>query len=664
VLAAGLAAAAVAVAVRGWNALAGPLGWGYDAWGHVAYVLYLDLFHALPHADQGWSYFHPPLHYLLAWPLAWARRGEWLLRGMSLLASAASLATAVLALRVQRLAAPGREGLAWLAFGAVALAPAQLAASAMPGNEATAALCVSAALAHLVARAQGPPSQRDDLVTGLLLGLALCAKYSAWVAVAAVAATLACEAAWARPLAAGLRRAALRGAAIGVALLAVAAPFYLRNLAEQGALLPTSRNDPWVRAAETGQPPGARTPLHYLRISPRLFEDANPLAPHQLRSVWGSLYASAWFDTHRESDRERALWLQRGTPAGVRTLLLLGLLPTALTLAGAALAMRDVVRGRRRGVYLPLLWLAAGMLAAQAVFAWQMPTWAAIKASYLLPASLPFALFLARGFEALLARARAFAAVALAGLGATGLLAAGVAAEGWLLPRRADSPTAAATWFYFGEYARARRVYETLLADSAWPVPWLDNLGATQLAAGEPAPARVAYRRAAQLEASAGAGDGVLTLYRLGQLAAATALDGDPRGALEQLDALLARRELPELRANRGALGAALGELAAAESDLRRAVADDAELWPAWENLAQVLARAGREDDARAARASARDAACRAPRGEPRGLGSGENVEWGVGRRWRLSLAPDGATLRPLLPADERAACARLRAAA
>jgi hypothetical protein len=53
-----IAAIGAAVGVRLWNALAGPLMWGYDAWGHVAYVLFLDIYRAVPWADQGWSYFH------------------------------------------------------------------------------------------------------------------------------------------------------------------------------------------------------------------------------------------------------------------------------------------------------------------------------------------------------------------------------------------------------------------------------------------------------------------------------------------------------------------------------------------------------------------------------------------------------------------------------
>ena len=54
-----------AVGLRLWNALAGPVLHGYDGWAHIAYVLFIDLYHAIPYPDQGWSYFHPPLYYLL-----------------------------------------------------------------------------------------------------------------------------------------------------------------------------------------------------------------------------------------------------------------------------------------------------------------------------------------------------------------------------------------------------------------------------------------------------------------------------------------------------------------------------------------------------------------------------------------------------------------------
>ena len=43
---------------------------GWDDFGHVGYMLFLDLYRAVPWADQGWSYFHPPLHYSIGWGLA------------------------------------------------------------------------------------------------------------------------------------------------------------------------------------------------------------------------------------------------------------------------------------------------------------------------------------------------------------------------------------------------------------------------------------------------------------------------------------------------------------------------------------------------------------------------------------------------------------------
>ena len=90
-------AIATAVGVRAWNAFEGPLLWGYDAWGHVAYVLFLDLHRAVPFADQGWSYFHPPLHYAIGWPLAKLGSSEVLLRGLAVWGGAASLVVAWLA---------------------------------------------------------------------------------------------------------------------------------------------------------------------------------------------------------------------------------------------------------------------------------------------------------------------------------------------------------------------------------------------------------------------------------------------------------------------------------------------------------------------------------------------------------------------------------------
>ena len=101
------------------------------------------------------------------------------------------------------------------------------------------------------------------------------------------------------------------------------------------------------------------------------------------------------------------------------------------------------------------------------------------------------------------------------------------------------------------------------------------------------------------------------------------------------------------------------GDARRIERDLREATERDPELVPAWLNYARVLEQRGRVDAASQARRRAAQQACRAPRGYPHGVGSGEILEWGVGRRPLLLLEDDG--LRVALPAFHRDACRALR---
>jgi tetratricopeptide (TPR) repeat protein len=646
----------VSVGVRLWNALAGPRMWGYDAWGHVAYVFFLDLYRAVPWADQGWSYFHPPGHYLIGWALAQAGSGELLMRGLALWGSFASLATAALAARLAHLGFPARPGLALLAFGAVAFLPVHFYMSPMPGNEMTATLLGAAALASFVRNEfAARPSLRADAVTSLWLGLGLLTKFSGLLPLLALLGALVLRAALEPAPARALRRAAARGAGIAALALLIAAPYYARNLAAFGNPFELSRGYPLVAQVESGQPPGARGWRDFATLSPRVFRDPNPLAPHMYRSVWGSVYVNVWADLYRESDVARALEAEREERLSTRALALLGLLPSALALAGAGLALRDFARGRRRALWAAPLLLSAATLASFGLFAWRVPIWSALKASYLLGLSLPFALFLCRAFEALLARGRRGLGAALAaGLAAVALAASAVAVDGLVLPKRADAPATGAVRFYFGEYEAARRVYDRLIAGAVYPVPWLDNLAAVELADGAPERARLLYARAVMLERERGR----LDPYRQGQLAAATALAGDAEGALSLLDQALERASLPELLANRGALRAAQGDEVRARVDLLDAIAQAPELVAARVNLARVLEREGRGTEAEAAWAAAAQAACQGPRGFPYGVGTGEVLEWGVGRRWLLLLEEGG--LAPALPEFLRKACARL----
>jgi predicted Zn-dependent protease len=174
-----------------------------------------------------------------------------------------------------------------------------------------------------------------------------------------------------------------------------------------------------------------------------------------------------------------------------------------------------------------------------------------------------------------------------------------------------------------------------------------------ELAEGRPAAARRFYARAVALSEEAGRADA----YRLGRLALATALDRDLPEALALFDRALALAPEPELLANRAAVRAQAGALAAAEVDLRASLAAAPDQVPAWRNLAGVLERLGRPDEARAARAGGAQAACRPPRGYPYGVGTGEVLEWGVLRRGLLLWDPAGPGLALAPPASFRRTC-------
>jgi tetratricopeptide (TPR) repeat protein len=414
-----------------------------------------------------------------------------------------------------------------------------------------------------------------------------------------------------------------------------------------------------VAEVERGQPPGVRRLRDFVTLTPRVFSDPNPLAPHMYRSVWGSVYVNVWADLYRESDVARALEAEREERRSTTALALLGLLPSGLALAGAGLALRDLMRGRRRALWTAPLLLSAATLVSFGLFAWRVPIWSALKASYLLGLSLPFALFLCRAVEELMERGRRRTCAALAaGLATVAVAASLVAIDGFVLPRRADAPATGAVRFYFGEYEAARQVYQRLIAGAGYPVPWLDNLAAVELADGNPNRASLLYARAVKLESERGHPNA----YRQGQQAAATALDGDLESAHALLDEILGRTRLPELLANRAVLRAAQGDPVRASIDFVDALAQAPELVVARLNLAGLLEHEGRTREAQEARAAAAQAACRAPRGFPYGVGTGEVLEWGVGRRWLL-LLEDGE-LAPALPSFFREACARLSGAA
>jgi arylsulfatase A-like enzyme len=636
--------------VRIWNALAGPLLRGYDAHGHVAYVLYLDLYQALPWADQGWSYFHPPLHYLLGWLLAQAGDTELLLRGLALLGGAASLGLAGLAARVVKLATPERPAIPLLAFVSVAALPVLLYTSTMEGNELSAAFLGALGFTLWLGNELRPrPTLRRDALAGAVFGLALLTKFSAAIPLAAIAAALLLRGVGAGRDAAAWRRVSVRGVVLAGTALVLAGPWYARNILEFGTPFQLSRDNPHVASLERSQPPGERHASDFLRVSPLLFRDPNPQTDHQLHSVWGSAYGQTWADLRTSWDTLPAAVQPRIRAARV-WMVRLGLAPSLLVLLGAGLALVDVARGRRRRVYLPLFILALASLAAFARFAVVVPHFSALKASYLLGLTLPFAVFLGRGFEASLSigkrSAGALAALAVLVPAAAALV---VACHALVLPALDSHKSLGLLYYYFGDRDTAHAFYRDNQNLAIGPRHvWTDNLASLALIAGRPSDARSLFQVHPPKPGK--------KPFRWNQRGVANALAGDLEAAVKDLSRAISAGAGEVGLANRGAVHAAAGALALAEADLRDALDADPQLAPAWHSLSRVLDASGRVEDAAEARSHAREAASHAPRGHPYGIpdGLGQYPSWQIDMRWMLWTENAGLKLAraPFRPED------------
>jgi len=638
-----------AVGMRAWNAIFGPLFYGYDAWGHISYVFFLDMFRAIPYADQGWSYFHPPLHYLFGWLLMQAGDPKLLVVGLSLLGGAASLGVAALAVGPIRRALPERPGLALLGFSAIAWLPVHVYVSPMPGNEMTATFLAAAAFAcHLRNECRDAPRLSGDLATGVLAGLAMLSKFTDAVPCLAIFALTGLR--WLRSgnRRAGLPRAAARSLAIALPLLLLAGPYYARNVAEFGTPLVTSAAVYDVARIQGEQPPGSREVLDYLRFPLAMFDDSLATAPHMLRAVWPNTYLNAWFDTFRESQLPFPRNMIPHPFIHQLTILFgfLGLVPTLVALYGAGICARRAFADRGSCLDLGMLVLAAGTLAAFVLFSIRVPTWAALKASYLLNGSLPFAFFMARGAASLARRDAWLGALPGAGMALVALATFLVMTSGLLLRRDFDSQQMVSVIAHFGDFGPTRRVFrvdEPLRSH-------LEARAAAELYAGDPAAALRFYQHASRLPLR----DPAQQPYYLNRRAVAIALEGRHERAIRMLDqALEEAPDFVEALVNRGVLAARTGDLAGAERDLRRAVELDASLAPAWWGLAEVLDRTSRSDDAAQARARAAEVAAKPPRGFPHGVGNGYLYDSGAGQRFMLRLGASG-TLSLYRPARAR----------
>jgi tetratricopeptide (TPR) repeat protein len=493
--------------------------------------------------------------------------------------------------------------------------------------------------AHLRNESRNAPTLGGDAVTGVLAALAMLSKFTDLIAVLAIGALSAWL--WLRegPSRDSSLRLLRRAAVLGLPILLIAGPWYARNLAEFGTPFMTSADVPDVHRIQASQPPGERHAVDFLRFPLAVVDESVPSAPHMVHAVWPNTYLNVWFDTFRESQLPFPRDLVPHPFIHQLTLLfgLLGLLPTGIALLGAVASARRSLRDPSAAIDAGMCILALGTLAAFLLFSIRVPTWAALKASYLLNLSLPFAWFLARGSLALARRDAWLGAVTPV---VVGLIAASVSyvfATGrppGLMRRDFDSMQMHQLRAFFGDYRATRQVFRA----DAPKRSYLESRAAVELLDGNPRLARRFYEHAGRLPPDDPNGHP----WWLNRLAVACALDDHPERARMLLDEGLAEGRFEELLVNRAALAAREGDWDAAERDLREALERAPALPPAWANLAIVLGHRGQPDEAREARARFEELRELPPRGFPYGVGNGFLYESGAGQRFMLLLDEEG----------------------
>ena len=398
-------AALLAIAVRVNNAVRYPPDWGFDASFNWRYIYRMANDWALPHPSAGWSTADPPLFFTAAAALMAASGFRVSL--VPLFNSALGLAIVAMAMLLVRDAQPERPLRCLLAGGLLLYLPAHIQMSAMASEEMLSAFFISAAVFLLARRSPGRAgSLPRAAAVGLATGLGLLTKLTSAVAGVTAVGTYVLD---------GSRQRAMRPALTAVAAVFAVALltggwYYARNHAIYGSLQPFGLPAHQVMFE---MPPGERSVGDYLRFPASTFTDPQLLDPDLLRSVWGSTYATVWFDGHR-------FFLPRDVASVSRlgsVCLALALLPTAAFGAGLLRGLRRCARGDG-APDLPLLMLVAMSFAGYAVYTWQNPWFAVVKGTSLLGLSLPFAYYTSEELDRWIRRGPGAAAAIGAGLAA------------------------------------------------------------------------------------------------------------------------------------------------------------------------------------------------------------------------------------------------------
>jgi len=390
-----------------WNAFGIPALAGYDAGPHVGYILAIVETGRLPDLYSGTLTFHPPLYYLLGshvWSLLEPSGPDAISAGLRSIGGIATLLAGTVSwfLVLSRASWP----VAWVATALVLFVPVGQMSAVMVGNEALAAGFAALALPSILVLQRDPHRIGHAALAGLLAGLAFATKFSGFFVVAACAVPF-----LRRDFDRGMLRALAAMLAVGAI---IAGPVYARNWLISGSPFPFTRLEEPLKSMEAANVLRPRRVSDYLWVDPACLlrpsihhvaggSLALPRRNPDMSNVWGLAYASTWYDA--QGHRIPLEFHRDGVYTGP-LLTMLGIIPTALMLFGFGLAVSDAVRRRGRSDDAPLVALCGVGVGFFIAFTWWAQSVVAVKASYLLPLSVPAAVFFARGVTRIGARWR------------------------------------------------------------------------------------------------------------------------------------------------------------------------------------------------------------------------------------------------------------------
>jgi 4-amino-4-deoxy-L-arabinose transferase-like glycosyltransferase len=368
-----------------------------DADGHLEYIKYIAQNWKLPHANQGFEMYHPPLYYLGA-AVVYSLAGK-SVKAIQIFGAVIAWGLQVVTwLGVRRMFAGSRRAQC-LAVLFSAFVPMALYMSPLISNEAFSATVIAAGLLGLLWLADEDTGTWRHALVGALVGLGLLAKYTGLFAFLSGGLFLVL-AAFRR----NRRRDWVNLAVYATTALSICGWFYAGHIREF--------RDPFVLNwnEATGLPrwhqnPGYRSAGFYFQFGKVFFH-------HPEHGPWISWadgnYASMWAEVYHSflivRDPKIYLW--------VSIQLMMGIIPTLAVLLGLLATLQSVWREPAGNIDLVFLSCSIWVWESLIAFTLQLPYGSTIKAFFFLSLLPVLAIYLIRG-RAIFARQSRLLPIAL-----------------------------------------------------------------------------------------------------------------------------------------------------------------------------------------------------------------------------------------------------------